>query len=298
MTTTLEFDKAPGAARAYLRAVLGAGKPRVATVMPALSAIRRKVRIDAGEVARCRLLFGLDAEGQVPPTFAHMLAAPLQLALLTHPSFPVRVLGTVHLSNPINQQRALRAGEQVDLIVRMLELRQVTRGIEHDMSTEVYDNQGQLVWQGTSTNFLRQPATADMRRLTRPAPAEVAPAPDWQRAWSLALDAGLGRRYARLSGDWNPIHVSAPSAKLFGFRRAVAHGMWTYGKVLALLEPHLPGDRLSIDIQFRRPLYLPGRAMVRASVTSDQDCWHYVVEDLHGTTLHAEGLVMRMPVGI
>jgi hypothetical protein len=41
--------------------------------------------------------------------------------------------------------------------------------------------------------------------------------------------ADIGRRYGAVSGDRNPIHLTAVTAKLFGFQQAIAHGMWTKG---------------------------------------------------------------------
>jgi acyl dehydratase len=52
--------------------------------------------------------------------------------------------------------------------------------------------------------------------------------------------ADIGRRYGLVSGDMNPIHLSAPSAKLFGFRQAIAHGLWTKARALAAMLPRQP----------------------------------------------------------
>ena len=48
--------------------------------------------------------------------------------------------------------------------------------------------------------------------------------------------ADIGRQYAKVSGDYNPIHLSAVSAKLFGFPTAIAHGLWNKARTLAALE--------------------------------------------------------------
>jgi len=68
----------------------------------------------------------------------------------------------------------------------------------------------------------------------------------------------LGRRYASVSGDRNPIHMHASSARLFGFPQAIAHGMWTKARALAALESTLP-DAYTVDVSFRKPILLPGR---------------------------------------
>ena len=70
------------------------------------------------------------------------------------------------------------------------------------------------------------------------------------------LPADLGRRYAAVSGDVNPIHLSALSAKAFGFPRAIAHGMCTHARVLAALQPRLP-QVYEVSVQFIKPVLLP-----------------------------------------
>ena len=74
--------------------------------------------------------------------------------------------------------------------------------------------------------------------------------------WKLGGD--LGRRYAAVSGDRNPIHMHALTAKPLGFPAAIAHGMWTKARCLAALEPRLP-DSFTAEVAFRRPILLPGR---------------------------------------
>lgn len=72
--------------------------------------------------------------------------------------------------------------------------------------------------------------------------------------------ADIGRRYGAVSGDRNPIHMSALSAKLFGFKRAIAHGMWTNARALSCLLPSTPLEQGTLAVEFKTPLYLPGRA--------------------------------------
>ena len=54
------------------------------------------------------------------------------------------------------------------------------------------------------------------------------------------LPASLGRRYASVSGDRDPIHLYPVTARLFGFPRAIAHGIWTKARCLAALTEGLP----------------------------------------------------------
>ena len=56
--------------------------------------------------------------------------------------------------------------------------------------------------------------------------------------WRLPGD--LGRRYAAVSGDRNPIHLYPLTAKALGFPRQIAHGMWSLARCVAALENRLP----------------------------------------------------------
>ena len=77
--------------------------------------------------------------------------------------------------------------------------------------------------------------------------------------------ADIGRRYARVSGDYNPIHLSAPTAKLFGFPQAIAHGLWNKARTLAALGEHLPVANIEIEVEFKKPVRLPGEVVLMSS---------------------------------
>jgi hypothetical protein len=74
----------------------------------------------------------------------------------------------------------------------------------------------------------------------------------------------VGPAYARVSGDHNPIHTSRLGARLFGFPRPIAHGMWTKARCLAALEGRLP-EAFTVDVAFKLPITLPSKAGFRHS---------------------------------
>ena len=77
--------------------------------------------------------------------------------------------------------------------------------------------------------------------------------------------ADIGRQYAKVSGDYNPIHLSAVSARMFGFPSAIAHGLWNKARTLAALAEHLPAANLEIAVQFKKPVRLPSEVTLLAS---------------------------------
>ena len=50
---------------------------------------------------------------------------------------------------------------------------------------------------------------------------------------------------------------------MFGFKQAVAHGMWSMGRCLGSAAPQLPAGKIQVDTQFKLPVYLPSQALAR-----------------------------------
>ena len=67
--------------------------------------------------------------------------------------------------------------------------------------------------------------------------------------------------YARVSSDFNPIHLSDRAARFFGLRGAIAHGMWSLARSLAL--PTTPATPARIETQFLTPVQLPARVAIK-----------------------------------
>ena len=88
------------------------------------------------------------------------------------------------------------------------------------------------------------------------------------------LDPGIGSAYAAVSGDRNPIHTSRLGARAFGFRRRIAHGMWTKARCLAQLGPRLPAA-YTVEVTFHAPVWLP--STVGFSATPDGDTWRFAL---------------------
>jgi acyl dehydratase len=203
---------------------------------------------------------GLTGSDVLPHTYPYVLGFPLQVALMAERSFPLPLPGLVHLENQITVHRRLTADDRLDISVRAEALRPHTKGRLVDLVTEV-DVDGARVWEGRSTYLRRGRGEADARA------GEQAPAlPDGPPAGIIRVAEGQGRAYAAVSGDVNPIHLHALSAKAMGFPRAIAHGMWTAARTLAALEPR--GNEPSTShVWFAKPVFLPSTVEV---VVDDQ----------------------------
>lgn len=260
---SLKYHAAPrnGAA---LFASLFAGRPT--QVRAEQQAIRfdahwHGAHADAARLAQYREVCDLPDTVTLPLLYLHAMAMPLHMAILSHARFPLRLLGLVHWSNQIESLRPIGNNETVGMHCTLDGIQTTERGQSFAIHTTLSTG-GSVAWRETST-FLSPVARSKSGKKPAPDGSE----PDWGppiAQWAVAGNAG--RRFAGPSGDWNPIHVSALTARLFGYPRAIAHGMFSAARCLALLQEGLPADApLALDLRFKRPLLIPGKVALHTA---------------------------------
>lgn len=209
--------------------------------------------------------FGDDSH--LPPTFPHVMAFALQLQLLTADDFPFPLLGLVHLNNRIRVVRPLGGIGTLRFSVFVDNLQPHAKGATFDLMTEAEDSLG-LLWHERSRMLCRgvklegEPPAVDT-----PEPLPLGELTRWY------ADSDIGRRYAKVCGDYNPIHLSALSARLFGFPQAIAHGLWNKARSLAALGEHLPAANIELFVEFRKPVRLPSEVHLSASAAGSSGEW-------------------------
>jgi acyl dehydratase len=234
------------------------------TDVPDLVLQRGAILVDRAHVAAYDRVCGLPLTDALPATYPHVLAFGLHLLLMTDPVFPFPPMGLVHLGNAITQHRAITADERLDVRVHAAAMRPHPKGTLVDLvSTASVDDE--LVWEDSTTLLARGRGN---RPVSAEAPVRSLTAPAGPVTWRLPAD--LGRRYAAVSGDFNPIHLYRLTAKAFGFPRQIAHGMWTKARCLAAMRGRLP-DAFSVEVAFKKPVPLPGTVLFGTSRTSDGD---------------------------
>ena len=249
----------PGTAMLYARAVAGSllpgmvwgGGDRIPTRRLRLST----VRFTTEEVHAYRSVCG-GVGPDLPPAMLHLAGFPLAMQLMTARDFPMGSLGMVHIANRIEVRGPLPALGTYAVSVHVGEPRSHPRGTEFDVITTATLDDSE-VWQEAS-NYLSRGAEL-------PTSGEPATRRDWPEipidtpTEDLEIPADIGRRYASVSGDRNPIHLHPLAARLFGFPSSIAHGMWTLARCLAQVEDRLPA-RYVVEAGFFKPVLLPARA--------------------------------------
>ncbi|MBV4498968.1 acyl dehydratase [Pseudomonas sp. SWRI12] len=221
--------------------------------------LRQVLQVDPQRLAAYRKVCGFVDNGLLPPTYPHVLAFALQMQLLTGRDFPFPLLGLIHLSNRIRVLRPMGGVGQVRTSVHVENLQAHPKGAVFDLVTRLDDQLGPL-WEARS-QMLCKGVQLD-GALVDDSPEASLPLIEVAR-W--AAPADIGRQYAKVSGDYNPIHLSGMSARLFGFPTAIAHGLWNKARTLAALDDHLAEANIEIDVTFKKPVRLPSEVTLLAS---------------------------------
>jgi hypothetical protein len=256
----LVLDRMPASGSLALKA-LGSvrRKPRPDVELPRMSVSLDAVRFDAERLRAYRAICGFPEGGAVPIPYPQVHAIGLQMHLLSQKQFPLPLIGLVHLKNRIVQERLLGEDESFAVTVGLVGHQKTDRGLEFDLETTYTDGAKRTVWTAVAT-VLHRGKGGGGRKRSLPPREEGGHLSEYQ-----AIDApgDIGRRYGRISGDMNPIHLYPFTAKLLGFDRHIAHGMWTLARSCALVQPHLGRAPRELTAQFRQPFFLPGRAALR-----------------------------------
>ncbi|WP_201507991.1 MaoC family dehydratase [Psychrobacter proteolyticus] len=211
--------------------------------------------IDQENLDDYRKICGFADDGKVPATYFSVLSQTLQMNMMVKEPFPFAMLGLVHVDNSVTQYRPIGERETVAMSVTFDNLRDHAQGQQFDFVT-IVKSEDEVIWEGTSTYLSRSKKPSSKDKKSAPRPVIVKPEVNEAGVHSIfEVPEDIGRRYAFVSGDFNLIHLHPLSARAFGFPKAIAHGMWSKAKCLALMGD-LP-DAYTIDVSFKLPIFLP-----------------------------------------
>ena len=284
-TTETVLDTPPRLSTLYARAALGAVGRRPST-LPRAELVRADVTVDRAHLAEYARVCGFVVDDALPATYPHVLAFPLHVALMADRAFPLPLPGLVHIRNTITAHGRIDAAEHLAVRVHAERFVAHPKGAQVDLVAR-FAAGGEPVWEARSTYLARGAVAPTPDEPVAPEPSGVTAGPP-VATWH--VDAGTGRRYARVSGDVNPIHLHPLTAKAFGFPRAIAHGMWTAARALAALQGRL-SDALTYDVVFGRAVLLPSTVELRTRPAGGG--WDVGVGSRKGT--HLSGTVRPLP---
>lgn len=297
--------------KAGVAALPGAGRlpflPGGGGQIPELKLELEPAAADIEALAAYARVCGFTLRGTLPVTWPHISAFDLHMQILTSGGFPFGPMGLVHIANEITQHRPIETGEAITVSARTSALVSHPKGRAFSLLSEARVGD-ELVWEerstmlrrgggsgangapesngaganGTSKTGERAPTSSGGGRAK---PGGAPPVSAWWR-----LPGDLGARYAAVSGDRNPIHMHALTAKPFGFPGAIAHGMWTKARCLAALESMLP-DSYTVKVKFGKPVVLPRKVGFGVESAGSEGELDFYVLPSRGKGTHLTGSI-------
>ena len=284
--STLELDTPSSTLSLYFRAATAKKSGNIAgDSLPPLAVTLSGVQAKPKNLAQYRDLCGFTKGPCMPATYPHILAFPLHMELLVSKEFPLPLLGLVHVRNEFTQYRSIGNQEILDIECYLEGPTDVGKGKEFDIVTKV-SAAGNLVWESISTNLYRCKTDIEEQKKTTASTFSA----DTVRNWTVTENTG--RRYAKVSGDSNLIHLYAFTAKLFGFKRAIAHGMWSKACAVAELDSLLPKGPFKVSVAFKLPVFMP--AQVQFQYQESDNGIEFHVKDNNGEKPHLAGTVTAL----
>ena len=282
---TIEVRQLPSALALNLGALRSSNKrPGLVEALPEVTYVRPRVLVDARRVAAYAKVCGFTPAHGVPILYPHLDAFPLAMMLFGSRRFPYPAMGLVHLANRAKQLQRIHVGDELRIEMRTGELLAHEKGQVMTLHARAL-REGDAVWESTWTLLRLGVASPRGQAYSSALPDDL---PLAHQA-DFYAGAGIGRSYGRVSGDINPIHLSAMTARFLGFRRAIAHGMWTKARALATLMPREPVNQAEVNVEFKTPLFLPARASLWA--VRGEGGANFEVRNAKGDKPHLRGRV-------
>lgn len=228
----------------------------------------KQINIDSKHYAAFCQQTHWQQQEQIHPLYLQVLSLPLQIQCLLDKKSPFPLLGLIHCANKVTLHGTCDLATSFECRVKFSDVRPHSRGWEFDITLFAFQH-GQCVYEATSSYLLKVKA---VHVAPKPVPVQASEAcqqETQQDIASLEASADTGRRYAKLSGDYNPIHLYPITAKLFGFKRPIAHGMWTLARTVSVVMENESKPLRQLTCQFKRPIYLPAKVQLVKSSESD-----------------------------
>jgi len=268
----LEFSSKPDNGKAMFKALILPRKGFDSKIgLPNIKAKWTSASANSVALNEYLQVLNLEKDDHLPILYPHVMAGSMHMNMLSHKAFPIRLLGAVHLKNRIVQYKPIADDAIMNIQSEIAGYRLVEKGVEFDFTTDVIIN-GEKVWEETSIYFQagrfggkETPSTEksfELNSLDEP-----------ENTGNWHVPKNRGKKYAKITGDYNPIHMSSLAAKLFGFKRDIAHGFGVLAEAIeysvAIKSAGGIEKPLQVDVVFKGPVFLDSDVSIKQNKQQD-----------------------------
>ncbi|MDR9829050.1 MaoC/PaaZ C-terminal domain-containing protein [Vibrio sp. FNV 38] len=248
------FSSMPNHRNQMIKSLLKNNKTREFGSGVECSIMVKNARLDLSQLRAYNRYFGF-SDNIIPLPFWFVFSQPAQLALFNHTSFPTSVLGLVHLGLTIERINMGSLDADYHLGVDLIQTKSTTRGLLIKVKIVIQNEKETIAV--IESDYLSPNKNTTKRRVEKKADRF-----DCTDARMVEYNVAKARKYAKLSGDYNPIHLHSLLSRLFGFRQPILHGMYSVASLYAYCYKRNLGSDKQMRVKFKRPLLLPQTAYI------------------------------------
>ena len=210
----------------------------------------KPVEANLSQVADFQRMFEMQT---ILPSFVFVQAFPYIVQTLVKSAIPSRLIGLVHLSAHITQHSRHDFSRPSEIEVTMAKAENTEKGIAYHVVC-------QFMQQGKKTLMNENVFLAKANIKSQSKVGMLTNLDDGRSSQIIAdhkVTAELAWQYAKLSKDFNPIHINPWLAKLLGMKTSLIHGMYNCHWALSRLSSDMLASSDVIRVEFKRPCFLP-----------------------------------------
>lgn len=271
------YKKIPGVFLSYLKMLIYRRKGfKPGDTLPRIKVSVHNISVNKEKLKKYMAICEFKDNGFLPLLYPHVFSAPKHMTILSHKLFPIPVMGTLHYRNHSIQHRLIRIDEALDIDVELVESRIVKQGLEIDYTIQV-KTEGELVWESITTYLKKGKFGKDFQISSNS--DIIIPMSENVEKIDLYIPENIGKKYARICSDYNPIHISKTVAKLSGFKRDIAHAMWATANAMSKLHIDISSHPIRVDLVFKGPLFLDSHSHILTAQSSEVTRFDYYCGD-------------------
>lgn len=201
---------------------------------PPIRIYANQLNVSSKKLEKYIKLFNLPSSYFLPISYPFVLTMPMQIQLFSHPSILINPLGFLHVSNNMSLYKPISKNEKMEAYCYIDSTRLAKKGLEITVKISINSISGPI-WECQSTYLkfskkYRDEGGNGKKQFSFEAYDKY----DEEHCWHVSRKDAFS--YARVSGDYNLIHLSSIFARITGLPKPIIHGMWSIGKCLHYLN--------------------------------------------------------------
>ena len=228
-----------------------------------------------------------DFKGALPITYFYLISQRIQTSLMVEKDFPLPIPGMIHIRTKIDQK-------EDPILDSLITIKAEVSIINKDEGSllpefkETYFQNGVVIAEVKSSYLVKRKRKKGNRKKRVNTIIENKEQNWLATKWRLKGSDSFS--YAKLSGDFNPIHISTVFAWLFGFKRKIIHGWYVGSKVISAIEKETDMPAKGIDIHFLNAIILPSELNFEFRLGHDRNL-EFRIGDMKGDRFYVSGVL-------